>query len=137
MSQQALFTFNELEKEVMRETAQGELKSLAERRRDKGMAKGIAHANADQGNWKLPAIQAIPHFLAIQGDRPFLAEQFIEWSKLRLYPQPPDPRAWGGIFIEAAKQGLIEKSGEHSTKTTNACPKPLWRRSQPNGKAND
>lgn len=51
--------------------------AAAEKRRDRGIEKSDAHASAEQGDWRLPAMGALKHFLTMKQYEPFLAEEFV------------------------------------------------------------
>lgn len=91
------------------------------------MRRGQSHADAERGDWKRGAQLGLEHFLRTHRGMEFLAEEFVAWSKERLYPQPPDGRAWGAIFSRARKLGMIEAVGTRKAATSNLSPKPLWR----------
>lgn len=58
---------------------------------------------------------------------PFLAEQFVAWSRDRI-DQPPDGRAWGSILSAARRRSLIKRIGTGAAITSNLSPKPLWQK---------
>lgn len=79
--------------------------------------------------WRLRALGALRYFLSVWGDGPFLAQRAIEWIlERKLCDAPPDPRAWGAPFVLAKNRRLIARAGFTSVGTSNASPKPLWRR---------
>jgi hypothetical protein len=92
-----------------------------------GQRRAQAHADDEQGDWKTGALVALQHYLLTIHGQTFLAEEFLAFTRKRLYRQPPDARAWGAIFTRARKLGLIEQAGTARAATSNLSPKPLWR----------
>jgi hypothetical protein len=106
-------------------------RSAAESRRDRGMQRAQAHADAVQLDaWSARAMSALRRYLA-EGpgrDGAFLAEQFVDWTKTADVAQPPEPRAWGAVISTAARRGLIRRIGYAPANTSNRSPKCLWQR---------
>lgn len=92
--------------------------------------EGAAAASLAAGPlWREQAFDALRRFLVAYGSGEFLAERAIGWILERdLCDRPPDPRAWGAPFVLAKKRGFIVRAGSTSVGTSNASPKPLWRR---------
>ncbi len=103
-------------------------KREAEIRRDQGMSRAEAHADRVTVNWREVASTALEKYLSEHGNAPFLAEQFIDWTRKHGVPQPPDGRAWGSVFSAARRGKRIERIGTAAASTSNLSPKPLWRR---------
>lgn len=95
-------------------------------RRDDGIERAVEHADAVKEAWSLDAFHLLEEYLRGNGE-PFLAEHFVAWSAARI-DQPPDARAWGGIFSRGRRRGLIERVGTANAVTSNLSPKPLWQR---------
>lgn len=100
----------------------------AETRRDKGIKRGLTHAEQEKLGWTLLALQSLGHFLGERGDIPFLAEIFRVYAKQNHVPDPPDARAWGGVMRRAQKEGLISSCGAERALTSNCSFKVLWKK---------
>jgi len=73
----------------------------------------VAANNADQhfDGWSEMAYQALEAFIRTN-KAPFLCETVRQFSSEILeLPLPPNNRAWGGIFLRAAKEKIIIKVG--------------------------
>jgi hypothetical protein len=97
----------------------------ARRRRDSGIARAADHANAETSGWTEIAFDFLEACAKVRA-APFLAEDVIEMAKAAHLPEPPDGRAWGGVFQRGARRGLIQKAGFAPAKTSNCSPKVLW-----------
>jgi hypothetical protein len=102
----------------------GNPRDAARARRDDGMARAAAHADAIKALWTEAAMHVFELYLAEHAE-PFLAEQFIAWSRGYI-DQPPDGRAWGSVLAAARRRGLIDRVGTANAVTSNLSPKPLW-----------
>ena len=91
---------------------------------------GIARAGRGAGDeWTREAARFIAYFAGTVA----LGEAFlIETVALRWQTEgrtkPKEARAWGAAVRLASHEGWIVKTGQFSTKTSNCCAKPLWRR---------
>ena len=94
--------------------------TLGQALRDTGIA--VANENADDW-WKSTADQAIDHLASL--GRPFSADDVRALG----VPDPASPRAWGGRFAAAAKQGRIQRIGyvQSQRPSVHAHPIALWR----------
>lgn len=99
----------------------------ARTRREDGMRRAREHAEKITKSWRLIGMVALERFLGERKDKPFLAEEFVDWSKKNGVPQPPDGRAWGSVLSSARKLDIIVKAGVGLATTSNLSPKPLWR----------
>lgn len=97
-----------------------------EERRDQGIENATQHANRVRREWSAQADAYAKMMIARRGFKPFLLEEIVEASKRDGVPQPPDGRAWGGVIIRLAKEGLVRKMGYGAAKTSNTSPKVLW-----------
>lgn len=105
--------------------------SEAARLRDEGIDRAVAHADQVLPRWADKAYEALCCFLEVtlKTDQ-FNSEPVIEYAYSIGVPKPPDGRAWGGVFMRAARAGLIVKVGYGPTRN----PKhhkdisALWRR---------
>lgn len=80
-------------------------------------------ADADEPKWSDMAYAYLVQFAA-ERDGEFLGEEVIYRSKGHV-PEPANTKAWGSVFIKAARNGVICKAG-WSSNTKNASPKPVW-----------
>lgn len=109
----------------MNEPTQLDLLRQAQRRRDRGLARALSHAENLSLGWNIAADAALSRYLeTITGT--FLAEQFVAWAR-RVVGDPPDPRAWGGPIRRAAIAGMIQHIGYAPAASSNHSPKALWR----------
>lgn len=97
----------------------------AERRRDRGIAGALTHAEAAHLGWRLRADELLDRYLEVANGKPFLTEQFVEFT-VGYIKAPPDPRAWGGVIRRAAQLGKIVGVGYARAASSNMSPKCLW-----------
>jgi hypothetical protein len=97
----------------------------AKRRRDRGMKRAAEHADAVTDGWQEKAAEQLRVFVQQRQGAPFLAEDFVSWSKFRV-PAPPDGRAFGAVLQRASRSRWIEKRGYAPAKSSNLSPKVLW-----------
>lgn len=91
-------------------------------RADDGIRRARRHADQVRHDWTRQAIDTLRAWAVGRGE--FLAEHFIA---ARLIEDPPDPHAWGGVFRDAARSGLIVRAGFARAETSNGSFKPTWR----------
>ena len=93
--------------------------------RNNGMQQSIDSANSVIKNWSDIAYV----FLLDYADSHdvFMIED-LRIASVGLVPEPPSNRAWGGIAIRAAKNGIIRRRGFQSVKNVkaHATPATLW-----------
>jgi hypothetical protein len=108
-----------------------ELEPSAEALRDAGIKKAVDHANETfpDPEWSKQAYSFLLNFLTVHDNQEFTSEQ-IRIQADGIVPEPPDPRAWGGVFIRASKSGLIVACGWSigKRKECHMGPKRLWKR---------
>lgn len=97
-------------------------------RRDEGIAAAVAHADDVEEKWSVRAYTYMSNLLKRRGPVPFLAEDLIETAKTEGFSDPPDKRAWGGVFQKLARDKKILREGYALAKTSNLSPKVLWKR---------
>lgn len=92
-------------------------------RADDGIRRAKEHAaRVALHDWTASAVKVLIAWAAGRGE--FLAEQFISAG---LVTDPPDPHAWGGVFRNAARQGVIVRVSFARADTSNGSFKPTWR----------
>lgn len=95
---------------------------FARARRDDGIERAYEHAGS---RWARLARGFLLEYLSIHRER-FLAESVREFAEIRGLEDPPDGRAWGGVFRSAAHHNLIRSVGYAPAKSSNMSPKVLW-----------
>jgi hypothetical protein len=93
--------------------------------RDKGIQQAMDHANETSEKWSEIAYAFLREYMV--GQSVFMAENVREASR-NVVPDPPSNRAWGGVLVRAAKEGLITRMGFRNVKNTRAhcTPATLW-----------
>lgn len=99
--------------------------------RDAGIALAIDHADRKEPGWSDEAFAVLEKFVAKarrQGED-FTSEQVRDYSESSGLPEPPDHRAWGGVFVRAVRAGLIEHAGFDTSANPRAHSRPInkWR----------
>lgn len=92
--------------------------------RDIGMAQAEAHAERISPQWSLDAYAFLLDF-ACRHDGTFTSEDVR-----RAAPAELDcgvPKAWGPVFLRAARAGVIAKVGYGIAQQRHASPTVLWR----------
>jgi len=98
--------------------------------RDAGMQQAIDHAEQETPKWSDLALEKVREFVRTYPHLEFMAENVREWSHHKGLPEPPSKRAWGGVMVRAAHQGLIVKIGISQVKnpTAHCANANVWRR---------
>ena len=76
-------------------------------------------------DWRAKAFAALALFVKAHPGRRFLIEEFRA-SLPEGFPQPREPRSWGTVVQDAARQGLISRVGYRNARSSNLSPKPEW-----------
>jgi hypothetical protein len=77
-----------------------------------GMAKAVAHAEADNPGWSGKAYSALVSYVRrLTPGETFESMTVRKQAEANGLPQPPDARAWGGIIRAAKRAGLIAGAG--------------------------
>lgn len=97
--------------------------AIAETKRDAGIERAADHAERETPGWIEQASQFLRGYARTHVD--FLAEDVVAAALFQI-PPPPDGRAWGAVFRQAAREGVIHKVGYAPAKTSNLSPKVLW-----------
>jgi len=103
---------------------QGDLFS-ARARRDLGLERASSHAEAETPGWNERALELLLAFVALRNGRPFLTEDFVEFTAGKIEP-PPDPRTWGAPIQRAARARRIRRIGYAPARSSNCAPKCVW-----------
>lgn len=99
----------------------------AETKRDRGMARAVDHADRERPDWSLRAAHALHEYAQKHRGESFLAEEVRAWSEAKmLVSEPPTANAWGSVFKEGAKMGVIKRAGYAPAKSSNMSPKCQW-----------
>jgi len=103
--------------------------------RDEGIKQAIEHANSKTEGWAEKAYNFL--LLFIKCNPEFLTED-VRRCSTGIVPEPPSRRAWGGIVVRAAKNGIIESIGYRPVRNPKAhrTPATLWRVKQSNNQTN-
>ena len=92
--------------------------------RDLGIERAAKHAGA---TWRTKALEVV---YVTAKKYPEITSDDVHWTADGMeLPRPPDPRAWGGIMVQARKNGWITKTGrymESRRKICHASPKPIY-----------
>jgi len=91
--------------------------------RDAGMARATAHANTDHTAWSERAYAALVNYCCFTPR--FAGHELIAAAELAGVPRV-DGRAWGSVFVRAAKAGLIQKAGFTINPHRHQSPTPVW-----------
>lgn len=94
--------------------------------RDAGMAQAIDHAERVEPSWGDMAYDWLCHYVKGEAGTLFTAPLFIAWCQLNDFAMPPTPKAFGSIFVKAAKAGLIRKAGYRPHPLRHCSPTVLW-----------
>jgi hypothetical protein len=78
--------------------------------RDAGIKKAIDNATAKIPGWDELAYQFLLTFIKDHSEV-FMAEDVRLAAHKARFPEPPNPRAWGSIFVRASKEGKIKNLG--------------------------
>lgn len=82
-------------------------------------------AQAFPTDWRARAFAALANFVAANPGRRFLTEDFRASLPVD-FPQPREPRSWGVVVQDAARDGLIARVGYRNARSSNLSPKPEW-----------
>ena len=93
--------------------------------RDEGMAAAVAHANQESPNWIDVAFAYLRGYALIHKE--FMAEE-VRAASHGLVPEPPSKRAWGAVFMRAAKENILKRKGFRNVTNPKAhsTPATLW-----------
>lgn len=86
----------------------------ARAQRDAGIRKAVDHAEDVTPGWSDRAFDMLRCFAddhRLNGGGDFSSEDFRTYASNLGLPSPPHLRAFGGVFLRAARAGLIVKTG--------------------------
>lgn len=93
--------------------------------RDAGMKQALDHAEAVHDGWKNEAYTFLLQFA--KEHREFQSEDVGDAHKAAGHPQPPTRRAWGSLYVKAAREGYIVQDGTARSRLRHASLCPKWR----------
>lgn len=91
--------------------------------RAESIEDATAHADREHDGWREAAAAFVVTFAA-RG--PFTGED-VTGAATGAVPDPPDKRAWGGVFAGLARRGVIRNTGRFARRA-NGSPMPVWER---------
>lgn len=102
--------------------------TFARKERDKGIAKAAKSAEEVSPGWNDRLYELFKEFLRGRKEK-FLAEDF-RMSVIDKIDLPRSNRSFGGLFMKAARERLIERVGYAPVKNWKAhrCTASVWRR---------
>lgn len=92
--------------------------------REIGMACAMEHAERVSPGWKDLAYQFLLDFA--RNHPSFISEDVSDASKAAGMEQPPTDRAWGSLYVKAAKSGVIVQSGTGRSRRRHNSLCPRW-----------
>lgn len=98
---------------------------LAKRKRDSGIKRSSAHADAASKLWSERAYRWFVIYARTHAE--FITEAAREYAEAQCIPAPPDKRAWGAVAQHAAREGIVESIGYAPANSSNRSAKVLWR----------
>lgn len=96
--------------------------------RDDGISRAVTNAEDRTPGWSEMALCLLSEFLSSKKTS-FLAEEYRLFARAKGLPKPPHDRAFGAIFVTAARRGMITRVGYEATTNPKAhrTPASLWR----------
>lgn len=93
--------------------------------RDNGIQQSLDSANSKVKNWSDIAYGFLLGYANSHSE--FMIED-IRNASVGFVPEPPSKRAWGGVTVKAAKNGIIKRKGFRNVKNVKAhcTPATLW-----------
>ena len=93
--------------------------------RDEGIQQALTHANESSERWSEIAYDFLKRYML---DNPVFMAENVREAATGIVPEPPSKRAWGGVLVRAAKEGLIIRMGFRNVKNARAhcTPATLW-----------
>lgn len=78
--------------------------------RDSAIERVMEH---EKKAWRELHDKELAAFLIERGSDPFLPEDFRRWFIERGNERPHHPNVWGAMWMQAARQGLVVKTGQY------------------------
>lgn len=102
--------------------------TAARQARDQGMERAATSAERASPGWLAGARVALERYLQAHSGETFICESVRLWAEgLDLIERIDNQKAWGHVFRNAARDGLIRKTGEYElARSSHLSPKPLW-----------
>ena len=93
--------------------------------RDEGIRIASDNSESHHPKWNELAFDELRRLVEQLEPYPFMAEEIRMIANV---PIPPSKRAWGAVFLRAAKEGLIRRVGyrETSNPLAHRTPATLW-----------
>ena len=93
--------------------------------RDIGILQSMSNADSKSEKWSYNAYKFLLNY--IKSNKQFMAED-VRVASIGKIEIPPSNRAWGGIFVKAAKSNLIKRKGFMNVKNAKAhcTPATVW-----------
>lgn len=95
--------------------------------RDDGMDRAVKHADRVERTWSECAYTFLLEYARRCGS--FTAEDVRKDAEANGVTAPPDPRAWGGIMMRAARANVIVSTGRYTKASAvhaHCGPKAVW-----------
>ncbi len=91
--------------------------------REAGMRAAADHAEENHPFWKAEAAEYVRRYA--ETHREFISEDCTDFAYANGLARPHDPRAFGQVYRDAAKRGVIRKAG-YGRSVKRASPTVLW-----------
>ena len=98
--------------------------AAAKVQRDEGMAQALDHAERDTPSWGVLALMFLKSYANTH--RQFTSFDLRNAAKAWGLVMPPTDKAFGPVFVRAAKEGVIRKAGYAQHPERHASPTVLW-----------
>jgi hypothetical protein len=95
--------------------------------RDLGIARVQAKTERDTPGWTGVAVEYV-RLYAMHHSAPFIAEELVAASREYGLIQPDNPKAFGPVFMKAAKLGIIRFVGWRNSPNRHCSPGRVWER---------
>lgn len=92
--------------------------------RDEGMKRALDHAERDVPAWSAVALQFLRGYAAKH--RQFTSFELRNAAREWGLSMPATDKAFGSVFVKAAKEGVIERAGYVPHPERHASPTVLW-----------
>jgi hypothetical protein len=106
--------------------------ATAARERDAGIAAALEHAEAERPQWSDVAIMFLTRYA--RNHATFISED-VTAAAAEFGLRTVQPKAWGAVFLTAARGGIIVKAGYGISNRRHRSPTPRWQSQIYGGKA--